>query len=106
MAVLLAVRFIHDHGFQLVIIESDSLQVVQACNSDSANLSILGHLYEDIIFSLEDLLGSTLYHVYREANAVAHLLAHRALASSLSDSWVAVSPDIIPNVLFSDCNHI
>ena len=81
MAVLLAVRFIHDHGFQLVIIESDSLQVVQPCNSGSSNLSIREHLYKDIILSLEDLPGSTLYHVYREANAVAHRLARQALAS-------------------------
>ncbi|KAK9928384.1 hypothetical protein M0R45_025521 [Rubus argutus] len=106
MAILSAVHFIHDLGFQPVIIQSDSLQVVQACNLGSPNLSIFRHLYEDIILSLEDLPCSTLHHVYREANAIAHFLARQALAPSLSDSWVAVSPDIIPNVLFSDCNHI
>lgn len=41
MAVLLAVRFVHGHGFQPMVIESDSLQAVQACNSSSPNLSVL-----------------------------------------------------------------
>lgn len=51
---------------------------------------------------MHDLFGSTLRHIYCKANGV----ALRALVSLLLNTWVAIPPDIITDVLFSYCKHM
>lgn len=95
MAVLLALQFVLNHGFQPITLESDSLIVVKACQSASPNLSMLGRIYDDIAALLLRLPGTLVHHVYRDANVAAHRLAQRGLVSSGPLSWINHPPDIL-----------
>ena len=43
-----ALEFVVDIGFSKLVIEGDCVQVINAINSNKANLSRLGLVYEDI----------------------------------------------------------
>lgn len=47
----------------------------------------------------------TFRHIYREANSVAHRLAHLVSLSMLDDFWLDETPTIIEDVLFEDLSY-
>ena len=44
-------------------------------------------------------------HVYREANRVAHRLAHVASFSSVDELWIDDTPSIIEDVIYEDVSR-
>lgn len=80
MAALEAVEFSREVGLQEVIVEGDSLQVVQALRETKQNWSIYGHIVEDARMTLNTRKSWMVFHVKREANATTHVLAKNALS--------------------------
>jgi hypothetical protein len=63
----------------LVCIESDCLTLVRAVNDGQSSRTAWAGVVEEIRDAKQLLQECTLSHVYREANAVAHEFAQRAL---------------------------
>ncbi|XP_059436307.1 uncharacterized protein LOC132169261 [Corylus avellana] len=78
LAALHAIILCQEENFQNVVFEGDSLQVVQAINSDSQCNSKYGHLIEDIKKGTRSLASSIFTHVKRSANEAANALAAMA----------------------------
>lgn len=80
-AVATAVELVMGLDLPHVVVESDSMEVVQGLTDPHAP----SHLYAEIIQGVirsRDAHGSMRFqHVYREGNALADYLAHVALAS-------------------------
>ncbi|XP_073046213.1 uncharacterized protein [Primulina eburnea] len=74
------------HGELLVA--SDSLLAVQAVTIDLENHSYTGACAAEIIPMLKQPVVSEIVHVRREANRVAHTIAHFAFSSPSSFVWV------------------
>ena len=81
------------------IVEKDSLQVIQALQNTSLNLSPYGQIVEDgrsVLCTRRSWVAS---HVKREANSAAHLLAKDALQNSHNRVWMEEDPICIISVL-------
>ena len=87
-----ALQFAVDIGFSDLIIEEDSVQVMNAIKSRKADLSQLGHIFEDIQVLISRLNWAKVEWVNRKANSVAHNLA--CYAKNISDDviWLEDSP--------------
>lgn len=64
---------------QAIILEGDSLQVINDITKDKGNLSSFGMVFSDIKSKLLSFTSWSTHHVKREANSVAHILAKSAL---------------------------
>ncbi|XXG41805.1 hypothetical protein AAC387_Pa01g2194 [Persea americana] len=65
-------------GVSSIILEGDSMWVVEALKSSGTNMSRQGPLFEEIKRLLNRFIKFEVYHVGREGNAVAHVLARHA----------------------------
>ena len=84
----LAVRKIHEAGFSSVILEGDSLLVIQAIQSiPNAQLWAI----DNVIFYIKSILTNFSFwlasHVYRELNTAAHSVARWALNCKCSGTF-------------------
>ncbi|PRQ24902.1 hypothetical protein RchiOBHm_Chr6g0277591 [Rosa chinensis] len=86
-----------------IMVESDCQSLVSAIEAEGEETSSLGRIIEDINFSLGMLVGSSLRHVYREANMAAHNLAKLALYSSFNLSWSRLVQPVIRSFVASHC---
>lgn len=78
----LTVEFSQQLGYTNVILEGDSLEVIQALRSEESSWNqygVCGHLMEDAKNLLHSCQVWRVNHVKREANEIAHRLAKRAL---------------------------
>ncbi|PRQ34185.1 putative ribonuclease H-like domain-containing protein [Rosa chinensis] len=86
-----------------IMVETDCQSIVSAIEAKGEETSSLGSIIEDINFPLGMLMGSSLRHVYREANMAAHNLAKLALHSSYNLSWSGLVPPVIRSFVASHC---
>ena len=93
----------YSRGFQNIIVESDSLQIVQALCSSSPDLSSFGLIVKDSREIASAITGVSFTHIRRQANEVAHKLACFNLSSITPALWFEEPPYIILDVLFEDC---
>ena len=70
-----------------MVVEGDSLRVIQALIDDRPSRTIFGNVIVDI-HSLVSNVDCSFCHVKREGNKLAHALARRAVASANSDVWL------------------
>jgi ribonuclease HI len=89
---LLAVEFSRDSGFQHVILEGDSKNVVLALSETDANLSRYGQIIEDAKVVLRGFRSWEVRHVYRQANMAAHGLSKEAAAYESERVWLEEVP--------------
>lgn len=75
-------------GYQNVMFESDSLQVISALKDSATNMSSIGHIIEDSNDMLRKITEACYTHVCRQANGVAHRLAPFALGAVSPFFWV------------------
>ncbi|XP_075666035.1 uncharacterized protein LOC142635854 [Castanea sativa] len=86
-----AVEFAVDSGFYSVIIEGDNCTVMNSIQSMSrtrANISKLGHFYEDIGCIILGLQEVSISCVSRSANTVVHSLARHARIIEDEVAWL------------------
>jgi hypothetical protein len=80
-------------------VEEDSLQVIQALQNTSLNLSPYGQIVEDARSVLCTRRSWVASHVKREANSAARLLAKNALQNSHNRVWMEENPICIISVI-------
>ena len=79
LAALKALQLAYDLGFQNVILEGDSLGLIQALKAEDHNLSPLGLLVEDVKLFANNFVRLSYSHIKRNGNSVAYNLAKHAL---------------------------
>ncbi|XP_062021093.1 uncharacterized protein LOC133737577 [Rosa rugosa] len=89
-------------GMDGVDIETDCAAVVTALQGNMEDLSEVGCIVEDCKDYMRAIPSCNLRSIYREANGVAHRLAHLASVDYLDDYWLDETPVIIQDVLYED----
>ena len=97
-----ALQFAIDIGFFDLIIEGDSVQVMNAIRSRKADLSRLGHIFEDIQVLISGQNWVEVEWVNRKANSFAHNLARYAKNVSDDIIWLEDSPPPTLESLYHD----
>lgn len=92
-------------GWDDLIMETDCTLLVDALAGVGDDFSQIGRIVGDCREYLCSFNSFVIRHVYREANRVAHRLAHVASLSNVDKCWLGETPSIIEDVLFEDlCN--
>ena len=97
-----AVLFVQELSLFQVEFEGDSLQIIQAINNPGANLTLFGHVIEEIRGLCSNLHRSVFKHVQRGGNKLAHALARRAVITADFDVWIEELPNDLVDVFQSD----
>ncbi|XP_065631673.1 uncharacterized protein LOC136068448 [Quercus suber] len=101
-----AVEFSKEIGFSRVIIEGDCLNVMRALSVSTENSSLLGHIYEDIKFTLKGMQVLSINWVKRSGNMVAHTLAKHARNLITDLFWIEDTPPPAAVALYYDSLHL
>ena len=98
-----AFEFAMELGFTEMVIEGDNATVMKAVASSSGDLSLLGHVYEDIKCNICGLHYASISCVRREGNKVAHILAQYARNIADELYWIKDSTPLVIEALYQDC---
>ncbi|KAI4976163.1 hypothetical protein ZWY2020_049770 [Hordeum vulgare] len=101
IAIQRGLQFALCEGIQEVLLGSDCLTVVQRINSLSQDRSICGPVIHDIKQFRASFTSCSIFHVRREQNVVAHLLA-RSCNQLECLVWRGVSPECIRETICMD----
>ena len=102
IAAATALTFAKDLSFQRIILEGDSLEVIQALLEKIETLTPTGLLLEDVR-SLSQNFDLLLYsHTKRDGNVVAHSLAKYALHIPDFLAWMEDVPPHIQSIVQAD----
>lgn len=82
-----AVELCCEYGFQRVILEGDTLEIIQALRNAESSWRRYGQLLMDMRTKLNSLQFWMAHHVKSTANKVSHRLAKTALSLSLHKVW-------------------
>jgi ribonuclease HI len=104
MGAMLTVEFCKERGVQDIILEGDSLQVVQGLNERTPSWRRYGHLIDDTRALLGTYSRWMVHHVKRDANRAAHGLAKEGLRIVTERQWIDESPKCISAIVFSELN--
>ena len=96
-------EFAVESGFTEMITEGDNVAVMKAVASTLGDLSLLGHVYEDIKCSICGLHFADLSCIRRGENKVAHILAQYARNIDNELYWMGDSPPPVIEALYQDC---
>ncbi|KAL0010800.1 hypothetical protein SO802_005908 [Lithocarpus litseifolius] len=97
-----AIEFGIDAGFSKLVIEGDNVNVIKAISSQTASLSLLGNVVEDIKHLIRDLQWESISHTRRNGNKVAHVLAQHARIIVEDLYWIEDSPPLVVGHLYQD----
>ena len=84
-----------------MVVEGDSLRVIQALIDDRPSRTMFGNVIADI-HSLVSNVDCSFCHVKREGNKLAHALARRVVASADSDVWLEELPRDLEDIFQFD----
>jgi ribonuclease HI len=101
-----AACFIRLKGFDKIILEGDSMGVVQSLTGDAQCWAQAGQLIDDTKRILYDCSSWKVQHVHREANTAADRLAKTALQLVEEHQWIASTPLCIQNIVMFDRQFI
>ena len=85
-----------------VIIESDSLSVVQSVQKKKI-YGALGHIIQGTLSALSTFRSWKIQRLKRESNRAAHELAHLARASGVTQIWKGMDLPCIQFLLRQEC---
>ena len=86
-----------------LIIEGDTVNVIQAISSPLANNSLLGNVVDDICHLIHGLQWASICCIRRSGNKVAHVLAQYARNTLDEDLyWMEDSPPLAMKALYQD----
>jgi ribonuclease HI len=88
LAALHTVEFCRDKGFSLIVLEGDSLLVVQAINNTRVNWSRIGLIIDDIPNILKGFKWRKICHTKQQGNKAAHTLACTSRSSTGFKSYL------------------
>ena len=91
-------RFAQELSLHHMMIEGDSLQVIQAIIDTRLVQTLYGHIIDKIrLLSL--LFTCSFLHVNRKGNMLAHALARRAVLFVDTEVWIEELPQDLENVV-------
>ncbi|KAL6145404.1 hypothetical protein ACLB2K_056092 [Fragaria x ananassa] len=103
----LGLRMATQHGWQNLEVESDCAILVPALNNQGSDMVEVSRILEDCRDFIRRFDYVTVQHVFREANSVAHRLAHFATCDRVVEVTLAEVPDFIQDVLYeNNCNAL
>jgi ribonuclease HI len=82
-------------GCNAVQVESDSMEVINACTGEEMWWSSAAAIYAECVDSISVIGKVTFKHCSRETNKVAHYLARFSFDSKISCNWVDEPPSCI-----------
>ena len=91
--------------FALVLVESDCLPVVEACRNRTPSHEI-AMVVADLIAMKDYFSNCALFWCLREANQLAHQLAHLLLVGNLRLDWVIRVPPNVQAILWKDSHSV
>ena len=94
-----ALKFAIDAGFMEIILEGDSVVVMQTVSQAQPNLSRVGLIYENIWCLAAGFRSISTNCVRRTANSVAHALA-RLIDDDIA--WLEEDPPLVVDALYLD----
>jgi ribonuclease HI len=110
MAETLALRdvivFAHARGFQRVVFETDSQELVRCWLARSKERSLVAPILEEINTVKDNFISFSLVFQGREGNKVAHACARLACARNVTQEWLGVCPDFLLDSILADCNSM
>ena len=95
LALQRGLQFLEQLGVSSVIVESDSLGLVQACNSEIEVWSPFSAILDDCFMRTHSFNSIGFQHCPREANKVAHHLEKVSFESNYVISWDGDPPGFI-----------
>ena len=95
------VAFAKELCLQSMVVEGDSLRVIQALIDARPSRTMFGHVIADI-HSLVSNVDCSFCHVKREGNKLAHALARRAVASADFNVWLEELPRDLEDIFQFD----
>jgi hypothetical protein len=102
MAAMAAAEFCNSSGVQDVILEGDSLQVIQALQEANSSWRKYGHFIDGIKALLGPSRRWRFHHVKRMANKAADGLAKEGLQKIEEQTWIDESPKCITTIVSSE----
>lgn len=106
MAALKAVEFCKNMGLDRIMVEGDSLQVVNAINKPGLNWGKYGHIVADIHEALRYFQMWKLCHTPREANSAAYMFAKEGIHFASDSVWFDCYPIIIRKIVISEISNM
>jgi ribonuclease HI len=97
-----AVKLCVDCGFQLVVLEGDSMNVVSVINQASPNWSSYGHLVEDTKVLAQSVHQLEINYASRVVNSAAHTLSKCTILHSLDELWMEECPSYIQSIVLTE----
>jgi ribonuclease HI len=97
-------EFCRERDFQSIILEGDSLQVIQGLKERTPSWRWYGHLLDDTRALLGTYRRWMVQHVKRDANRAAHDLAKEGLRFAPTRQWFDESPECISAIVLSKQN--
>jgi hypothetical protein len=85
-----------------LILETDCAGDVSKLNHTELDRSAHGPLVEDIKLLLGEFEESSVTHVRRSCNGVAHRLAKEGCGNNLNSIWLGSPPEFVMNLVASD----
>ncbi|XP_041016296.1 uncharacterized protein LOC121258801 [Juglans microcarpa x Juglans regia] len=102
LAMLRGLQFSSQMGLSKIILESDSLILVEALQVEGESLLVLGNLISEVKRMLHQFQEAKVQHVPRMGNQVAHCLARHAWRVQDVELWMHSFPDIIAQHVWLD----
>ena len=93
-----AICFAQELSLHNVVIEGDSLKVIEAIIDTRPVQTLYGHIIDEIRLLSSSFICNFL-HVNRKGNKLAHALARRAVLSVDTDVWIEELPRDLENVV-------
>jgi ribonuclease HI len=94
--------FLDQLRVEKVVLESDSLEIIQACRSETEVWSPHSAILADCFMRAQAFRSLSFEHCPREANMVAHHIAQFAYDGKSSFGWDGDSPDFIRRLVLND----
>ncbi|XP_042977409.1 uncharacterized protein LOC122308235 [Carya illinoinensis] len=95
IVMLRRLQFILQLGISKIILESDSLLMVEALNANQESLSLQGNLLKEVRSLLHCFEDQKVQHVCRSRNQVANTLAKHAWSISDTELWMGTIPPFL-----------
>ena len=81
-----------------MVIEGDSLQVIQAIIDTRPVQTLYGHIIDEIKL-LSSIFTCSFLYVNRKGNMLAHVLARRTVLSANTEVWIEELPQDLEDVV-------
>jgi hypothetical protein len=98
-ATLQALLFCREIGLFDIILEGDAMQIVTTISTDLLNWSRFEHFIEGIKKKVLLLRSFRLFHVRRDANSTAHMLAKATSSQARDTIWLEEVPSFTSDIV-------